>query len=268
MSLGNRESVEEDLVYEGGPITVASGSQRITSASAVGVRASGLALAGVVTILLGIWGGIVPFIGPTFGYSADGSVAWNMTSAHLWLAVIPGAAAFVSGLLMLMIAPRTVTGSGRLALLLAGLLGVFAGAWFVVGAAAWPVLTSSRGYFVPASALRELAFRIGYGWGPGLVVVLTGAFALGWCARHQLASPTVALTRRHGAHSVAVSRQPTTPFVANGPQTNGQIVASDDAVVTARPAVSGVPVTTTQPVVVAQPVVADQPVVSDPVVAE
>ena len=44
----------------------------------------------------------------------------------------------------------------------AGLLAVMAGAWFVVGPLARPVLSTTGSYFVIASPLRELAFQIGY----------------------------------------------------------------------------------------------------------
>lgn len=280
MALGERQYGEQDdLVYNGGPITVASGSQRITPASAVGVRASGLALAGVITILLGIWGGIVPFLGPTFGYSADGAVSWNMTSAHLWLAVIPGAVGFVAGLVMLLVAPRTVTGSGRSSLLLAGLLAVLAGAWFILGPLSWPVITTATHYFVSARPLRELEYQVGYGLGTGALLVLTGSFAVGWCARHQQASPTVVLSRRRGAHSAvpgpAVVAEPVVPVTAPtmsptyvAPPTTVQPVAS-----TSQPVVSDIP-TTTRPVVIEEPVDTEREVVTghtavtDPVVAE
>src|SRR5574340_782616 len=57
------------------------------------VPAAGIGTLGVLTLLVGAWGGIVPFVGPIFGFSADGTVAWywNMPHALLWLA--PGAAA-------------------------------------------------------------------------------------------------------------------------------------------------------------------------------
>ena len=116
MSLGNRQYVEQgDVLYEnGGPVVAAvGGTPMVAQARGANVRASGLAFAGIVTILLGIWGGIIPFIGPSFGYSADGTSAWAMTSAHLWLSVIPGAIAFVAGCVLLMVAPRAVAGFGR-----------------------------------------------------------------------------------------------------------------------------------------------------------
>ena len=152
-------------------------------------RRSGLALgagfAGLVATLLGIWGGIIPFIGPSFAYSADGSTAWNMTSAHLWLAVIPGAIAFACGLLISVEVPRSVAGAGRGVSMLGGVGALLSGAWFVIGAVAWPVVTSASHYYLPATPLRELGYQVGYGLGPGILIILAGAFALGWAVRHQ-----------------------------------------------------------------------------------
>jgi len=252
MSLGNQQYVESNQ-----PAYTSAGSEefvsspRLVAVPAGGVKASGLAFAGVVTTLLGIWGGIIPFIGPTFGYSADGSAAWNMTSAHLWLAVIPAAVAFVCGLVMLLVAPRTVAGSGRGALGLSGLFAALAGAWFVIGGLAWPVVTTAARYFLPAAPLRELGYQVGYGLGPGLLIVLGGAFTLGWSARHQVVASAV---QRRGAHSVstmsAVSRR---------------AVASDQPAVVssgATPGPYGAPPVVSEPVMTGQPVV-EQPAVND-----
>ena len=198
MSLGNRQYVEEDRVAEVvGPGPLVIGSQ--TGMTALGAGAAGLAAVGGVAILLGIWGALIPFIGPTFGYSADGSASWTLTSSHLWLAVIPGAIAFVCGFLILVTAPRAVAGSGRGALSLAGLLAVLAGAWFVIGPLAWSVITTAPHYFVSASPLRELGFQVGYALGTGVLLSLAGAFALAWSSVHQFASSSVAVSRKRGA---------------------------------------------------------------------
>jgi hypothetical protein len=247
MSLGNRQYVErDDLIYASeGPTEVVTSQASYGAPAAVGARASGLALGGVVTILIGIWGGLIPFIGPSFGYSADGATAWEMTSAHLWLAVIPGAVAFVAGLVMLLVAPRTVAGSERTGLVLGGLVSLAAGAWFVIGALAWPVVTTARGYFLTATPLRELGFQAGYGLGPGIVIVLTGAFTLGWSARHQVQTNSVKRPRR-GAHSVTkplggtplasgppvVAQLPVTPTgpISEHMAANDQVVITDPPV--------------------------------------
>lgn len=51
------------------------------------------ALSGVLLILLGVWGGLIPFIGPYFHYAYTPSSAWSYTSGRLWLEILPAAGA-------------------------------------------------------------------------------------------------------------------------------------------------------------------------------
>ncbi len=143
---------------------------------------------GTVALLLVIasgWGGIIPFVGPTFGYSADGSGSWHWTLTHAVLALVPGAIAFVIGLSVLASSRGLVVGRGRLSLATAGLIVLACGAWFAVGPWAWPVVDSTSAFFVFASPLRLLADVAGYALGPGVVIGACGAFFMGWAARHQ-----------------------------------------------------------------------------------
>ena len=55
--------------------------------------APGLLLAGIVALVIAAWGGIVPYVGPTFGYGATGTGAWTWNYSHLVLGLAPGAAA-------------------------------------------------------------------------------------------------------------------------------------------------------------------------------
>ncbi len=84
------------------------------------------ALSGILLIVLGAWGALIPFIGPYFNLSYLPDTAWHWTSARGWLEVLPGAAAFVGGVLSLMSSRRGVISLGAW-------LGVAAGAWFVIG---------------------------------------------------------------------------------------------------------------------------------------
>ena len=84
------------------------------------------ALSGLLLIVLGAWGALIPFIGPYFNLSYTPDTAWHWTSARGWLEVLPGAVAFVGGLLLLMSASRGVVRIGAW-------LGVAAGVWFVIG---------------------------------------------------------------------------------------------------------------------------------------
>jgi hypothetical protein len=239
----NRQYMDQNgVVYvDGAPAEAGSGPTQV-AASAINVGGSLVALAGLVATLLGIWGGIVPFIGPSFGYSADGSPSWNMTAAHFVLAVMPACAGVAAGLLMIMVAPRIVAGTGQGSLAIAGGLGVVSGAWFVVGAAAWPVISSASRYFVPAGPLRELAFQVGYAFGPGVLIGLAGGVALGWAALHH--SVSVTLVGTHGGF-----RRTAIPQASEAIRPTGGPVAPPGA--GAAPVVDGQTVVTSQPVAAA-----------------
>jgi hypothetical protein len=151
----------------------------IGAAAAEGRLPRRLWLLGLATLVLAAWGGIVPYVGPAFGYGATGVSSWTWNLGHSLLALLPGAAGVVGGLLIMASARRPMAGlmSGRLAL--GGILAAVAGAWFVVGPWAWPVITSSARYFAPASPQRDLADLVGYSLGVGLLLVLFGGVALG-----------------------------------------------------------------------------------------
>jgi len=143
------------------------------------VPVGGLGVLGLLTLLVGAWGGIVPFVGPLVGADADGTVSWywSMSHALLWLA--PGAGACLAAALMLGAMPRAAVGFGRLGAFAAGALAMVCGAWFVIGPEAWPVLVRSAGVFVPAGPLTTVARQVGYSFGPGVLLLLLGGLSMG-----------------------------------------------------------------------------------------
>jgi hypothetical protein len=149
------------------------------------VRSFGLAVVGVVAVLTAAWGGIVPYVGPLFGYSGDGSNSWYWSTPHAVLALIPGALGVFLGLVVIGEARGVVMGRGRITLAMAGTLLMVVGAWFAIGPFAWPVVASTGPYFVRGSHLRVLEYELGYGIGTGIILVVCGAFVDGWAARHQ-----------------------------------------------------------------------------------
>jgi hypothetical protein len=149
------------------------------------VRSLGLGLVGVVAVLTSAWGGIVPYVGPLFGYSGDGSGSWYWNAPHAVLALIPGALGVFLGLVVVGESRAVVFGRGRITLAMAGTLLMIVGAWFAIGPFAWPVVASSGPYFVTGSHLKVLAYEVGYSIGTGIVLVVCGAFVDGWAARHQ-----------------------------------------------------------------------------------
>ncbi len=168
----------------------------------------GLGTAGVVAVLVSAWGGIVPFVGPLFNFSGDGSGSWHWNLAHAVLAVAPGALGVLLGLFVIAESRGIVVGKGRLSLATAGTLLMVCGAWFAIGPLAWPVLSNSGTYFAASSHLRLLAYEVGYSIGVGLVLVVCGAFVDGWASRHQ-------------PKATAVVTEPAAGQTATGPVESG-----------------------------------------------
>ncbi len=154
-----------------------------------------LGMVGLVTVVISAWGAIVPYWGPTFGFSADRAPSWHWSLTHSVLALVPGALGFLVGITFFA-SVRASTFGRRLSLGVAGIVAVACGAWFVIGPVAWPVISSVNQYFVPAATpLRSLANQVGYALGPGLILAACGAFALGWATRHRQPLETAAETR-------------------------------------------------------------------------
>ncbi len=82
--------------------------------------------AGLVVLIAGIWGGLIPFVGPYFHFVLGPDKHWDYTSGRLYLSVLPGIAAVLGGLLLLGGGPRAL---GRFGALIA----LVGGAWFVIG---------------------------------------------------------------------------------------------------------------------------------------
>src|ERR1700722_3401358 len=81
-------------------------------------------LIGILLMLLGLWGALIPFAGPYFGFAFTPDKAWAYTSGRLWLSVVPGAAAFIGGLLISTTDRAAVPGA---------FLAVLGGGWYVIG---------------------------------------------------------------------------------------------------------------------------------------
>jgi hypothetical protein len=137
------------------------------------VRRSHGAIVGVLLVLLGIWGAVIPFVGPYFHYAYTPDKTWDATAGRVWLEVLPGAVAFVSGLVVLgsRLRPQAALGAW---------LAAVAGAWFAVGgvvAGRWASLPTAG---QPASSgLRAALEQIGFFTGLGVVIVFLAAVALG-----------------------------------------------------------------------------------------
>src|ERR1700742_867399 len=137
-----------------------------------GPRSRG-ALTGALLVLLGIWGGLIAFVGPYFHYAYTPDKAWTYTTGRLWLEILPAAAAVLGGLI--------VGGSGSRPVAIFGAwLAAASGAWFAVGGLLSTVWTigGSAGHPGGDNAPR-LGEHIGFFTGLGVVIVFLAAVALG-----------------------------------------------------------------------------------------
>ena len=146
--------------------TVGDGVSRTTTPRSRG------ALTGFGLVLLGAWGAIIPFVGPYFDYAFTPDKTWTWTAARFWLQVLPGAAAFVAGLILLMTAHRVVAW-------IAAWLGIAAGAWFVIGPLLAPVWRANY-LGSPVGDRTDVAVeQIGMFYGLGAAIILLAAMAAG-----------------------------------------------------------------------------------------
>lgn len=129
---------------------------------------------GVLVALLGIWGGLIPFVGPYFHYAYTPDKAWVYNNGRLWLEILPGAAALLGGMLLIGAKSRHVG-------LFGALLGIVSGAWFALGNVFAPLWTTAAPAGVPASVgtLHQAVEEVGFFIGLGVVLVLIAAWAAG-----------------------------------------------------------------------------------------
>jgi hypothetical protein len=130
------------------------------------------ATAGTLLVALGLWGALIPFIGPYFDYGFGPDTTWTWSAAKFWLEVLPGIATIVGGLLLMRSTTRVLAAAG-------GWLASVAGAWFIIGpsiSALWNPGTLGRPMGGPKTGAAEW---IGMFYGLGSVILFLGAAALG-----------------------------------------------------------------------------------------
>src|ERR1700733_10101618 len=139
------------------------------------MRRSRGAFRGFLLILLGLWGALIRFVGPYFHYAYTPDKAWTYNTARLWLELLPGAAGFLGGFL-LMIAPRRHTG------LFGALLAAAAGAWFALGtmlSPLWNHHVTLGGSPAGSTVYTRIMEQLGFFSALGVAVVFIAAVAFG-----------------------------------------------------------------------------------------
>jgi len=133
------------------------------------------ALSGALLVLLGLWGGLVAFVGPYFHFAYTPGTAWTYTSGRLWLEILPGAATVLGGLILLASRVRPVAMFGAW-------LAAVAGAWFAVGRVLSPAWnahgTVALGTPIGGTLHRALV-ELTYFTGLGVIIVFLAALSIG-----------------------------------------------------------------------------------------
>jgi hypothetical protein len=135
-------------------------------------------LSGLILLLLGVWGGLAPYIGPYlhFGYTPD--TAWAGTPGRLYLSAVPGAVVAVGGLVAMITRSRGLGGA-------AALLAALGGGWFIAGSSMMRILPVTVGSGVRmgvplAHSVRQMELTyLAFFAGIGAVMVFFAALALG-----------------------------------------------------------------------------------------
>ena len=125
-------------------------------------------------VVLGLWGGLIPFVGPYFGYAFGTHATWHYTANRMWLDILPGAAVLLGGLILMLSGHRIMN-------MIGSWVAIAGGAWFATGPAVSRLWEHGAG---PIGAplfghVRQTFELIGYFYGLGALVVCLAAFALG-----------------------------------------------------------------------------------------
>jgi hypothetical protein len=131
-------------------------------------------MVGTLLLIAGIWGALIPFVGPYFDWVIGPDNAFDMTEGRFWLSLVPGLAV-IAGALILTGAANRISGGVGAWLALAG------GAWFVVGATVSRLINDGASWAgEPMGGASKQAFEtLTYFEGLGALIVALAAFALG-----------------------------------------------------------------------------------------
>jgi hypothetical protein len=165
------------------------------------------AISGLLIVVLGAWGAIVPFIGPSFNLTIGPDATFHMTDGRLFLSLIPGVVAVVGGLMLLLSANRASA-------ILGAQLALAAGVWFVIGPVLSQLWSSSPGAlgqagFAAGDEGRRVLEAIAYFYGVGAAITACAALALG-----RLTLRSARDVER--AEAVAAAERPAPPTIRTG----------------------------------------------------
>jgi hypothetical protein len=133
------------------------------------------AVSGLLLIILGFWGALIPFVGPYFHFAYTPDQAWAWSTARAWLEVFPGVVTVVGGVLLLISGNRATATFG-------GWLAVMGGVWYVVGRTLAPtsrLQITNVGQPIGTTDAKRALLELCYFSGLGVLIVLLAAAVLG-----------------------------------------------------------------------------------------
>jgi len=139
------------------------------------MRRSRGAFSGFLLMLLGLWGALIPFVGPYFHFAYTPDKAWTYNTGRLWLELLPGAAVFLGGFLLMIARTRHTA-------LFGAILAVASGAWFTLGtmlSPLWNNHVTMGGSPAASTVFRRIMEQLGFFSALGVVIVFVAAAAFG-----------------------------------------------------------------------------------------
>jgi uncharacterized membrane protein len=136
------------------------------------------AITGFLIVLLGLWGALIPFVGPYFNYAMHSDQTWQWFSDRFWLEVLPGIVAVLGGLILMRGATRASTSFGAMMALAAGL-------WYIVGpnvSMLWNHGAITIGPPIGQHNITRTLEWLGFFYGLGGLITLFSSYALGFMA--------------------------------------------------------------------------------------
>ncbi|HUJ07436.1 MAG TPA: hypothetical protein VLX31_15110 [Streptosporangiaceae bacterium] len=131
------------------------------------------AFSGVLLVLLGLWGGLIPLVGPYVNYAYSPDRAWTLTHGRIWLEILPAVGTLVGGLILLAARLRPFA-------LFGASLAVLSGAWFAIGRVVEPLWSASPSAGTPVGGqLARTLEQVGLFTGLGLVIICVASAAIG-----------------------------------------------------------------------------------------
>lgn len=127
---------------------------------------------GLLLVALGVWGGLVPFVGHYFHFALGPDKAWSWTTGRLYLDILPGVVTVLGGLNLMSAGPRR---SARLGALLA----LAGGIWFTIGPEISQLWHAGGAQGAGHGSARiQMLEMLTYHTGLGVLVAALAAYAL------------------------------------------------------------------------------------------